>query len=404
MKKNNINPTANSPRLWPGIILGILIILVRYILPVVDPTQMVTSFMGGVALGILTFIWWLFFSRVAWTDRLIGVGLAIAALVVTFLLVDDSIARANMGMMFWLFSIPLLSIAFIAWAVITKSFDIKIRRLSMVVTILIATSAWTCLRTNGMNGNGRQFFDWRWASTYEDRVMAEKELPGENGEKAGSSVTEAFWPGFRGANRDGIAHGIKIKTDWSKPPEELWRKDVGPGCGSFSVMGDNIFTQEQRGEDEAVSCYDLKTGKLVWMHSDKARFYEPHAGAGPRATPTLSGNKIYTLGATGILNALDATNGKALWTRNAASDTGEKIPGWGFCGSPLVYNDVVIVGLAGRLAAYDIADGKARWTGSDGGSECYSSPQLFNVTGKDQIVFMSDSGAVSVEPETGKIL
>ena len=403
MNAKNTDLTVKGPRLWPGIIIGVIIVILRYVLPLIDPTLMVASFMGGVAGGILTAIWWLFFSRVPWTDRLAGVVLAVFALFLTSRFIDESVARANMGMMFWLFSVPILALVFIGWAILTRSLSLSIRRITMVIVLLIGSGTWVCLRTNGMNGNGRQFFDWRWASTYEDRVMSEKETPETVATKSDSPSMEAFWPGFRGPNRDGIASGIKIRTNWTKPPEELWRKDVGPGCGSFSVMGDHIFTQEQRGENEAVVCYELSTGKLVWINTYKARFYEPHAGAGPRATPTISGNKIYTLGATGIVNALDATSGKTIWTRNAAGETGEKTPGWGFCGSPLVYNDLVIVGISGRLVAYDIADGKPRWTGSDGG-ESYASPQLFKVNGKDQVVFMSNSGAVSVDPGTGKKL
>jgi outer membrane protein assembly factor BamB len=403
METGNKNPGSKSLRLLPGIVIGILIIVMRYILPLILPSLMAVSFIGGVAGGLFTIIWWLFFSQVPWRDRLGGVGLIILALVVTFSFVDQSIARANMGMMFWFFSVPIVAILFIAWAIITRRLNLRMRRITMVITILFATGPWICLRTNGMAGSGQQFFDWRWAATYEDRVMTENETPVIPVVTADSVVAEASWPGFRGPDRDGIARGIKIKTDWKTPPVELWRKSIGPGRGSFSVMGDHIFTQEQRGENEVVTCYELNSGKLVWMHNDKARFYEPHAGAGPRATPTLAGNKVFTLGATGIVNVLDAGSGKTIWTKNAAGDAGVKTPNWGFSGSPLVYNDLVIIGASGKLAAYDIANGDLRWTGSDGG-ECYTSPQLFTVNGVRQIVFMSDTGAVSVDPESGKKL
>jgi outer membrane protein assembly factor BamB len=210
------------------------------------------------------------------------------------------------------------------------------------------------------------------------------------------------WPGFRGAHRDSTIAGVRIETDWSaSPPVELWRRPVGPGWSSFAVLGDLIFTQEQRGDDEIVACYRLSTGEPVWQHLDRARFWESNAGAGPRATPTLSEDRVYTMGATGILNALDARDGSVVWSRDAAADTGAEVPGWGFSSSPLVVGDVVFA-YAGGLVAYEADTGEPRWHGPVSGS--YSSPQLASLDGVDQIVMLSNAGAFGVAVADGSTL
>jgi outer membrane protein assembly factor BamB len=197
---------------------------------------------------------------------------------------------------------------------------------------------------------------------------------------------------------------VRIETDWSaSPPVELWRREIGPGWSSFAVHGNLFYTQEQRGDDEVVACYTVATGEPVWRHSDAARFWESNAGAGPRATPALSNGRVYTLGATGILNALDAANGAVMWSRNAASDTKAKLPGWGFSGSPLVVNDAVIVAVSGALVAYDLATGDPRWFGPDSG-QGYSSPHLLTIDGVTQILQLNGKGISSVAPGDGALL
>jgi outer membrane protein assembly factor BamB len=307
--------------------------------------------------------------------------------------------------MFLIFSVPVMSLALVLWAVISRNFSAGLRRISMVVTILLAAGVWTLLRTEGMSGEARFDFKWRWSETREERFMAQS---GEDlavvPSVTGALDTRAEWPGFRGPNRDGIINGLKIRTDWSvSSPTELWRRQIGPGCSSFSVHGNLIYTQEQRGEDEIVSCYRLDTGEPVWIHRDHARFWDSHAGAGPRSTPTLSNGKVFTIGATGIVNVLDAGNGELLWSRNAASDTRAELPGWGFTSSPLVVGDVVIVATAGSLAAYDVATGELRWLGPEGGSG-YSSPHLLTIDRVEQVLFMNGPGVISLEPVDGTLL
>jgi outer membrane protein assembly factor BamB len=183
----------------------------------------------------------------------------------------------------------------------------------------------------------------------------------------------------------------------------MWRQPIGPGWSSFAVRGDLFYTQEQRGAEEIVACYRVSTGKPVWRHRDAVRFWESNAGAGPRATPTLSNGRVFAFGATGILNALDASNGAVVWSRDVATDTKRQVPDWGFSSSPLVVDDMVIVAASGTLAAYDIASGKTRWVGPAHGGT-YSSPHLTTIDGVAQVVLLSTPGAISVTPSDGTLL
>jgi outer membrane protein assembly factor BamB len=414
-KTSNMNADKNpivsgqvrQLRMWPGVVIVIIQWCVRFIIPAVTPEDIVLQLgiFGGLLGGLAVFVWWAFFSRAARIDRWGAIGLMIAALVVTSFFLDKSIKTAMMGMMFVMYSIPVLSLAFVIGVVATHRFQDGPRRMIMVSTILLSCGVWLILRTDGMTASARHDFAFRWAKTAEDRLLAKSvEESLDISMVPGITNAVAEWPGFRGTYRDGVIYGVRIKTDWTaSPPEELWRNEIGPGCSSFAVNGNLFYTQEQRGEYEIVSCYNLYTGKPVWKHQDKARFYDSHAGAGPRSTPTLSEGCVYTLGATGILNALNASDGSVIWSCNAASDNGVEVLPWGFTGSPLVMGDIVILSLSGKLAAYDLVSGKLRWSGPDGGNS-YSSPHMVTIEGVPQIILMSQSGAISLEPSGGKQL
>jgi outer membrane protein assembly factor BamB len=234
-----------------------------------------------------------------------------------------------------------------------------------------------------------------------DSIAKKTDVPPSASPAAESVTASLDWPGFRGRDRDGAVRGVHIATDWSStPPKELWRRPIGPGWSSFAVHGDVLFTQEQRGEEEVVAAYRVSTGSPVWKHRDQARFWESNGGPGPRGTPTLHNGRVYSLGATGVLNVLDEATGRVIWSRNAGIDSNTKIPDWGFSASPLLIDDMVIVAVAGKLVAYDRETGAPRWIGPDGGPG-YSSPHIVTIDGVPQIILLDAKGATSVSPSTG---
>jgi outer membrane protein assembly factor BamB len=416
-----------SLRLWPGVVAAVVIIVMRYVVPMFVPGAMMVGLISAMVGTAAIVLWWLFFSRASWSERLGAIAVMVVAVVATRPLLDKSIAGGSMGFLFYVLAIPVLGVALVAWAVGSRRLSGGLRHASLVATILLATGAFTLVRTTGVSGEGLADLHWRWTPTAEERLLAqtrEEELapvPTQAGTPSPPSINDpqplpaaasapaaankpADWPGFRGSGRDSVLRGVRIETDWSRsPPVELWRRPIGPGWSSFAADGDLLYTQEQRGSDEIVACYRVSTGQPVWRHRDAVRFWESNGGAGPRGTPTLSNGRVYSFGATGILNVLNAANGAVVWSRNVASDADRKVPTWGFTSSPLVTGDLVIVAAAGKLAAYDVATGKPRWFGPDHGAG-YSSPHLVTIDDVPQIVLLSASGATSVAPADGTVL
>ncbi len=471
---------AKPWRLWPGIIAAALLVSFRWVIPILAPEAHIAGMpalffgvMAALALTLVIVLWWAFLSRVPWRERLLALAILIAVIAATRFVLHPSLAGGMMGMLFFIYAVPIVIVAFVVWAVVARRMAPAQRRVALVAVLLLACIPWTFVRTGGITGDAKSEFHWRWTKSPEEVLLArgndasmalppaaaapaaqsaqasavapagaasaapaaatgtppaaDAPAPGAAPEAqtttasttapasasaepqaappaAAAAATSADWPGFRGPRRDGIVRGARIATDWSaSPPVELWRRPIGPGWSSFAVRGDLVYTQEQRGDEEVVSCYKLSTGEPVWGHRDPARFWESNGGAGPRGTPTLHGGRVYALGATGILNALDGDSGAVLWSRNAATDTKTETPGWGFSSSPLIFEDVVIVAVEGTLAAYDLATGAPRWTGPKGGGS-YSSPHLSTIGGVRQVLLMSGSQTTSVAPADGTVL
>ena len=401
------NPSGPELRLWPGVVLAVLLFVGRYLVPLVAPGAIMAAVLCAFAGTLLILVWWLFFSRAPWLDRLGAVALAILAMVLARPFLHLSVARGNMGFQQVLLGVPLLGLALVIGAAAGRHQSPGRRRAILAAMLLATAFSWTLVRSNGLTGDGMAELAWRFSETAEERLLATSgndlllPLPGlATGAGAGEGSP---WPGLRGPRRDGVVAGSRLARDWSAAaPVELWRRPIGPAVSSFAVRGQLVYTLEQRGEEEIVAAYQLETGAPVWRHQDQARFWDAHVGAGPRATPAVAGNRVFTLGATGILNALDADTGALLWTRNAAADSGAKPPAWGFVSSPLVVGDLLIV-QAGSLLAYDLASGEKRWQGPpERGS--YSSPQLLTLEGVLQIVLVAHDTTYAVSPEDGSLL
>jgi len=257
----------------------------------------------------------------------------------------------------------------------------------------------TLFRIDSFYGSMMPRFAWRWSPTPEatfENYQASQPASGEP-ERVVIAVEETPWdyPGFLGSQRNGVVQGLRIDPDWSgRVPEEQWRHPVGLGWSGFAIVGDLAITQEQRGEQEAVVAYHRKTGVECWSHEDQARFRDAH-GDGPRATPTIFGGRVFTMGATGILNCLDVGSGALIWRQETLPESTSTNLLWGMAGSPLVLGEWVIVSPGGgpgrSLIAYRIDDGSEVWAAGDDPAG-YASPMLAEFSGKKQIISFNGAG------------
>ncbi len=216
------------------------------------------------------------------------------------------------------------------------------------------------------------------------------------------------WPQYLGPARSGVVPDANLDTDWAaRPPKMLWRQPVGAGWAGFAVSGDIAVTQEQRGDEEQVLAYDLRTGRPLWSHRDKALHDSPLGGIGPRGVPGIEGGQVFALGATGLLNALDLRTGRLLWSRNILKDNNGVEPEWGVAISPLVHGGRVIVAAGGKpgkaLVAYDRDTGEPAWAAGNSGL-AYSSPVVMALGGREQIVVLNKESAAGHDPQSGALL
>jgi outer membrane protein assembly factor BamB len=249
---------------------------------------------------------------------------------------------------------------------------------------------------------------FRWQLTPDDLAERDRASQDKSGlPPINLTAASTDMPTFRGVNRDGVANGPPLNRDWDKvKPKELWKRPGFGGYAAFAVAGNVAITLEQRGDNEAIACYDTATGIQRWVYSYPARFYEPMGGPGPRATPTIHNNDVYSLGALGDLVRLDARDGQLKWKKNILEGNANIM--WAMSGSPLVdeKNNCVYVNPGvqkegapdgGVLVAYSLDDGRVL---AKGGSQhaSYSSPQFATLAGQLQILIFDAHGVAGYSP------
>jgi outer membrane protein assembly factor BamB len=349
--------------------------------------------------------YWLFLKSIPWRQRFTVLGTLIALLVVVWFAAHKSLG----GMALVMYGMPAVVTAMAGWLLVSRGLKPALQSAGVICICGLIGLALCMLRVHGVTGSFAAEFDWRWNASPEERLIAS----GASANSSAADLAKALtlqptdWPEFRGPQRDSVVRGSKLSKDWSaNPPKQVWRKPIGPGWSSFSVVDGHVFTQQQLGPEEQVVCLDAATGEQLWLHSESSRFEEPVAGAGPRGTPTFSDGWLYTQGAAGMVLCLNAATGELKWKKDLAAEFGAKPPEWGFSASPLIHQGLVIVftGVKDKAVVAIKADsGDLVWQGGSGPLS-YCSAQVSKVAGEEQILFCTDTGLLAFAPADGRLV
>jgi len=201
-----------------------------------------------------------------------------------------------------------------------------------------------------------------------------------------------------------------------------WRAEVGGGYSGPAVAHGRVYLMDyvvREGElvnapddrtrlagEERILCFDAATGTLLWKHAYDCPYSISYA-SGPRCTPTVADGVVYALGAEGNLTCLDAATGTVAWTTDFKRDYGAPTPIWGFCGHPLVADDLLVclVGGTGSVAvAFDRRSGREAWRAVSASESGYCPPTIIEAGGGRQLLIWDADKLNSLDPASGRLL
>ena len=218
------------------------------------------------------------------------------------------------------------------------------------------------------------------------------------------------WPQWRGPRRDGISTETALNLNWQvREPARLWQAPLGTGFSSIAVRDGRAYTLAADGNSEFVVCLDGAEGDTIWkVPTGAAAYRDAQGGDGPRCTPTLDGDRVYALGATGKLLCLDVQSGAVIWSRDVLEEFGAENLHWGVSASPLIDGNRLFVGVGAKgasIVALDKQTGEVIWQALDDAAG-YAAPIRIDVAGPDglmvpEIVFFCGKSLVGVSPEDG---
>jgi outer membrane protein assembly factor BamB len=218
------------------------------------------------------------------------------------------------------------------------------------------------------------------------------------------------WPGFRGPNRDGVCREKGLLKEWpTDGPKLLWKvTGMGVGNSTPSVVGNVLYIVGEKDDQEWVMALDVsRGGKQIWTVSIGSIRNDGNGFPGPRATPTIDGDRLYTLGIAGDIVCMNVKDGRIVWHYDVVKDFGGKVPKWGYAESVLVDGPWVVCtpgGPKATIAAIDKSNGRLVWASPVGDPADYASVIKVTISDSKQYVNLTRKGVIGVAAKDGKFL
>jgi outer membrane protein assembly factor BamB len=218
------------------------------------------------------------------------------------------------------------------------------------------------------------------------------------------SVNAIDWYRWRGPDLNGISKETGWTVAWPKEgPAMLWKASVSTGFSSVAVSQGRVFTMGNESDVDTVYCLDEKTGAVRWKHSYRCELQPKYYEGGPGATPTVDGDRVFTISKNGDVFCFETASGKIVWQKHLQKDLGAKRPEWGFAGSALVLGNKLFLNAGEAGAALDKRSGEVLWK-SAGTAAGYATPVPLTIEGKSCLAIFAAKALALVEAETGREL
>ncbi|HSQ55463.1 MAG TPA: PQQ-binding-like beta-propeller repeat protein [Gemmata sp.] len=234
-------------------------------------------------------------------------------------------------------------------------------------------------------------------------------------------ATAEDWPQWLGPKRDAVWNEKGLVTSFPKDgPKVVWRVPIGEGYAGPAVVKGRVYLMDRKRTEpdpkkplpkgtlpgiERVVCLNAADGTVVWAHTYDCPYSKVAYPTGPRTTPIVDGDRLYTLGTMGNLLCLNLVNGEVVWSKNFVKELNAPVPLWGWSAHLLLHGDrlIALVGGDGQaVVAFDKKTGREKWKALSTKEICYAPPIVTEAGGKKQLIVWLSEAVYGLNADSGE--